>query len=141
MNRFMQLLIVPAAGLALGAAGAFAVHIAEVAQESAAVRTTTFVPAGTILLPLVLPNGRLSGYVNITTQIEVTLAAQEKVRSDMPLLLDAINMRAYRTPLAAGADGQLPRVDAFRKLVLDAAIATFGREGVRRAVVMQVQPA
>lgn len=88
-----------------------------------------------------LPNGRLSGYVNITTQIEVTLAAQEKVRSDMPLLLDAINMRAYRTPLAAGADGQLPRVDAFRKLVLDAAIATFGREGVRRAVVMQVQPA
>jgi len=141
MNRFMQLLIVPAAGLALGAAGAFAVHIAEVAQESAALRTTTFVPAGTILLPLVLPNGRLSGYVNITTQIEVTLAAQEKVRSDMPLLLDAINMRAYRTPLAAGADGQLPRVDAFRKLVLDAAIATFGREGVRRAVVMQVQPA
>jgi hypothetical protein len=141
MNRFMQLLIVPAAGLALGAAGAFAVHIAEVAQESAALRTTTFVPAGTILLPLVLPNGRLSGYVNITTQIEVTLAAQEKVRSDMPLLLDAINMRAYRTPLAAGADGQLPRVEAFRKLVLDAAIATFGREGVRRAVVMQVQPA
>ena len=140
MKRFIQLLIVPAAGLALGAAGAFAVHVAEVAQDSAALRTTSFVPAGTILLPLVLPDGRLSGYVNVTTQIEVPLAAQEKVRSDMPLLLDAINMRAYRTPLASGADGQIPRVDAFRKLVFDAAVATFGRNDVRRAVVTQVQP-
>ncbi|MGU3315137.1 hypothetical protein ACLBWH_06285 [Sphingomonas sp. M6A6_1c] len=140
MNRFLQLLLIPVAGFALGVAGAFAVHIALVAQESAALRTTAFVPAGTILLPLVLPDGRLTGYVNITTQIEVTVAAQEKVSANMPLLLDAINMRAFRTPLASGADGQIPRIETFRKLVLDAAMATFGRDNVRRAVVLQVQP-
>ncbi|EZP48695.1 hypothetical protein [Sphingomonas sp. RIT328] len=140
MQKSLQLLLVPALGLAVGAGGAFAVRVAQLAQESAAQRSSVFIPAGTILLPLVRPDGHLSGYVNVTTQIEVMTAAQDKVRADMPLLLDAINLRAYRTPLATGADGQFPRIEAFRKLVLESAIATFGADRVRRAVIMQVQP-
>jgi len=140
MKPFVQILIVPTVGLALGAAGAFAAHAVMDERTSPASPAAAFVPAGPILVPLVLPDGRLSAYVSLTTQIQVPVAAQDRVRGDMPLLLDAVTMRACHTPLASGTDGQIPRVEAFRKLVFDAAVATFGRANVRRVAVTQVQP-
>jgi hypothetical protein len=56
-------------------------------------------------------------------------------------LLHAINMRTYRTPMAAGPDGMLPDISVFRKIVMDAAPEAFGPKVVRLVAVTQAVPA
>jgi hypothetical protein len=103
--------------------------------------TTRFTPACKILAPLVFADGRLSGYVSFEVQLETGDAEVEYVTARMPMLLNAINMRTFRTPMAAGPDGMLPDLDRFRRVVMVAADEAFGPGIVRRAAITQATPA
>ncbi len=127
-------------GLGIGGAGALATSLVMADQHAQARKATLFVPTGPIIAPLVFADGRLSAYVTFEAQIEVSSDQADAVRQQLPLLLDAVNMRTYRTPMASGPDGLVPGVDAFRRVLLEAAIQTFGREAVRRAVVTRATP-
>jgi hypothetical protein len=59
----------------------------------------------------------------------------------LPVLLNAINMRTFHTPLASGPDGLLPSVEGFRRVLLEAAVETYGKATIRRVVVTQATPA
>ena len=63
----------------------------------------------------------------------------EKYR--LPLLLHAINMRTFKTPMAAGKDGLLPSLEQFRKIVEAAAPEAFGAGVVRKVAITQATPA
>lgn len=139
-DTYRMLALIPA-GLALGAAGALSAQAWSAQRDATAQEETSFVSAGTIPIPLVLSDGRLGGYVDVTSQVEVSRAAEPDVRKRMPLMLDAVNMRAFQTPLARIPDGQIPRLDALRRMMQQAAVATFGRAAVRRVVIVRVSPA
>jgi hypothetical protein len=100
-----------------------------------------FVDAGKVLAPLVFADGRLSGYVQFQIQLEVPADKASAVTARLPLLLHAINMRTFRTPMAAGPDGLLPDVEAFRKVVMASAPEALGKGVLRRVAVTQALPA
>lgn len=99
-----------------------------------------FVPIGAVLAPLVYPDGRLAGYASFEVQVAAKGEKKELVTNNVPLLLNAINMRTHRTPLASGPGGQIPKLDAFRKVVMDAALEVYGPGVVTRAAVMKAAP-
>lgn len=101
----------------------------------------TFVASGKILAPLVFPNGRLAGYVQFEAQLETTPERAEFVKARLPLLMHALNMRTYRTPMTSGPDGMLPDLEVFRKLLLEASVEAFGPGEVKRAAITQATPA
>jgi hypothetical protein len=139
-------ILMPAAalvgGIAAGGGTAYAtvqllgLHRAKPAAEI----HTVFVPTGRVLAPLVFPDGRLSGYVSFEVQLEVDAEQSETIKERVPLLLDAINMRTYKTPMASGPDGMLPSLDTFRKVVDEAAREAFGPGVIRKTVVTQASP-
>lgn len=141
MKKILISALILLLGVGTGGATAFATHAALKARDAKAEEATMFVPTGTILAPLVFADGRLSGYVSFEAQIEVPLDQGDAVKKRLPVLLDAVNMRTYRTPMASGPDGLVPGVDAFRRVLFDAAIATFGKPTVRKVVVTQATPA
>lgn len=100
-----------------------------------------FVPTGKVLVPLVFPDGRLAGYASMEVQLQVEEAKADFVSQRMPLLLHAINMRTYRTPMAAGPDGMLPDLEGFRKVVDAAATEAFGAKIVHKIAVTNANPA
>lgn len=135
------------AGVASGSGAALGVH-AWVGPDHSSGRATpeaekdmVFVPAGSILTPLVFPDGSLAGYASIDVQFEVPASEGERVKQRLPLLLHAVNLQTYRTPLAAGPDGSLPDLERFRTLVAGAAGQVFGRGTVRRLAITQARPA
>ncbi|OHT21472.1 hypothetical protein BHE75_03480 [Sphingomonas haloaromaticamans] len=99
-----------------------------------------FVPTGPILAPLVFSDGRLASYVSFEVQLEVPADRRDDIAAKMPVLLNAVNMRTYRTPMASGRDGTIPSLAAFRRVVFDAAQETYGKNVVRRAIVTQAAP-
>ena len=130
-------------GCAIGGGGAYAVvsyapqllpHMSKPPVE------TEFVPTGTILAPLTFADGRLSGYVSFECQLEVPKGSAAKVTEQLPVLLNAVNMRSYKQPLASGRDGMIPNLELFRRLVMDASREVYGAELVRRAVITQAAP-
>ncbi|WP_330219650.1 hypothetical protein [Novosphingobium barchaimii] len=136
------------AGLGVGGAGAWGVshYLPQFAGGAAHGKAdtkveTAFVPAGEILAPLVFADGRLSGYVTFECQLEVPKDASDEVGAKLPLLLNAINLRTYRSPLASGPDGLVPGLAAFRKVVMDAALEVYGKDVVRSVAVTRASPA
>lgn len=133
------------AGTAVGGGAAYGVGLlvgpAPAAGEKPAPAETSFVPTAKILAPLVMSDGRLSGYVAFEVQLEVGADEAEFVTARLPLLLHAINMRTYRTPMAAGADGMLPDLGVFRKVVMEASGEAFGKGVVTMAAITQATPA
>lgn len=133
------------AGVGLGGGTAFGVHQllpSPAAAATAPVKAApVFVPTGKILAPLVSTTGRLSGYVSFEVQLETEESDAAFVTARLPLLLDAINMRTFRAPMASGPDGMLPDLAVFRKLVTASASEAFGMNKVRRVVIMQATPA
>lgn len=144
MKKILFLLIVLLAGLGLGGGAALATMLVlgprpgEMATEDA---KSAFVPTEKILAPLVFADGRLAGYVQFDVQLEVPEGKAQFVRERLPLLLHAINMRTYRTPMAAGPDGILPDLDVFRKVVFQSAQEAFGAPIVRRVAITAASPA
>src|SRR4051812_33338911 len=116
-------ILLPAAallgGLAAGGGTAYATAQFLGLHRQKAVETadTVFIPTGPIMAPLVFADGRLSGYVSFQVQLEVDSDRSEELKTRMPLLLDAINMRTYKTPMASGPDGMLPSLETFRTVV------------------------
>ena len=137
--------LVLVAGLGVGGGAAFGVQRLMPASTAApapkAETETGFVPTGKILAPLVSSTGRLTGYVSFEVQLETGSKDVEFVTARLPLLMDAINMRTFRTPMASGPEGMLPDLSVFRKLVMESAQEAFGAKVVRRAVIMQATPA
>lgn len=145
MKRALLIPLALIGGLAIGGGAAFGVSL--VAPAGGAAETpaehvveTEFVTTGPVLTPLVFADGRFAGYVAIEVQLEVPIAEAEPVRLRMPLLLHAINMQTFRTPMATGPDGQIPDLEAYRRLVLAAAPKAFGAGVVRRAAITQARP-
>ncbi len=146
MKKLLFTLVIIAAGLGLGGAAAFgtllllgprpAGALAKAPEEDPA-----FVAVDKILAPLVFADGRLAGYTQFQIQLEVPKDQLAFVNARLPLLLHAINMRTFRTPLAAGPDGQLPNVEEFRKLVMSVAPEAFGAGMVRKVAITQAVPA
>lgn len=144
MKRIVLIATCLVGGLATGGAAAFAVQVASPSEESTpkvAAATLEFVPTGAILAPLVFEDGALAGYAFFEVQLQVAPDRAEKIAADMPLLVHAINLQTYRTPLAAGPNGQVPDLAAFRRLVAAAADKAFGRGAVRRVAITQARPA
>ncbi len=145
MKKILFLLAILLAGLGLGGGAAYATVLllgsrAPVAGAHAQIEPS-FVDAGKILAPLVFADGRLSGYVQFQVQLEVPADKAEFVAARLPLLLHAINMRTYRTPMAAGPDGLIPDIETFRKVVMAAAPEAFGTGVLRKVAVTQANPA
>ena len=147
MKPALLIPIVLVAGLGVGGGTAFGMRFVLPAHEGGGKVApppkidTAFVPTGKILAPLVSADGRLSGYVSFEVQLEATEANVEFVTARMPLLMNAINMRTFRSPMASGPDGVLPNLAVFQKIVTDSATEAFGPKVVRRAVIMQATPA
>lgn len=140
MKKLLSLLLVLILGVGVGGASAWGVGLLRNDGGHATVVRTEFIPTGAMMAPLVFPDGRLSGYVSFEVQLEVPQGEGEAVKAKLPVLLNAVNLRTYRTPLASGRDGLIPGLDAFRRVVMDAARETYGPDMVRRAVVTQASP-
>ena len=141
MKKTLLSLLVLTAGIGVGGGAAYATGLLLGPAEEVQAAGTAFVPAGKVLAPLVFADGRLSGYVSFEMALEVQADQSEFVAARLPLLLNAINMRTYRTPMAAGPDGLLPNIGLFRKVVIEAADEAFGKGVVVRAAVTQAVPA
>lgn len=141
---FVALLI---AGLGVGVGAAYATELLlgprkPPAPVGAATKgKPNFVATGKILAPLVGADGRLAGYESFEVQLNVADDQEEAVTAKLPLLLHAINMRTYRTPMASGPDGMLPDIEVFRKVVQQAADDAFGKNVVKRAAITSATPA
>jgi hypothetical protein len=147
MKKILFLLFILFTGLGLGGGAAYATVMLLGPRAASAAGAThgevepSFVDAGKILAPLVFADGRLSGYVQFQVQLEVPAEKAEFVTARLPLLLHAINMRTYRTPMAAGPDGLIPDIETFRKVVMTAAPEAFGAGVLRKVAVTQANPA
>lgn len=131
------------AGLGVGGGAAFGVgtFLVPPAEDQAEKPVDTeFVSTGPVLTPLVFADGRFAGYVAIEAQLEVPLGEAEPVRARMPLLLHAVNLRTFRTPLASGPDGQIPDIERYRRILIESAPKVFGAGVVRRAAITQARP-
>lgn len=140
MRKLLLMLAVAVAGLGVGGGGAWATSMFLAPPVADAAGPAVFVPAGKVLAPLVSKDGRLAGYESFTVELEVSAGTAEDVQARLPLLLNAINMRTYRTPMAAGPDGLLPNIATFRKVVMEAADEAFGKGVVRRAAITEARP-
>jgi flagellar basal body-associated protein FliL len=148
MKKILFMLVVGFAGLGLGGGAALATLMllgprpAHAATAPADTDTKpVFVPVDKLLAPLVGDDGRLTGYVQFQFNLEVPEDKSHDVTARLPLLLHAINMRTFRTPMAAGKDGLLPGLDAFRKVVEASANEAFGAGVVRKVAITQATPA
>lgn len=99
---------------------------------------SVFVPVGAVKAPVVFEDGRLAGYVVFNVQLEVPETREADVTAALPLLLNAINMRTFKTPMAQSPDGRIPDLDVFRTLVVEAGAEAFGHDVVRRALITEV---
>ena len=141
MRKFILLLTISIAGLGVGGGAAWGTSMLlgpRAPVES--ISTAAFVPAGKVLAPIVFKDGRLSGYVSFKVELEVEADAAESIQARLPLVLNAINMRTYKTPMAAGPDGMLPNIGVFRKVVMEASEEAFGKGVVRRVAVTEATP-
>ena len=59
---------------------------------------------------------------------------------NLPLLLNAVNLRTWATPMAAGPDHILPDLRAFARVVDIAAAESLGKGAVRRVIVTAARP-
>lgn len=147
MKKLLFPIVVILAGLGLGGGAAYAtvMAIGGPGKGSAAAKHVevepSFVDAGKMVAPLVYDDGRLSGYVQFSVQLEVPEDKAEFVTARLPLLMHAINMRTYRTPMAAGPDGLLPDLETFRKVVMTAGNEALGPGVLKKVAVTQAIPA
>ena len=143
MKKALGIPLLAIAGMALGGGAAFGVQQLFPPPAKAVQRpkiVTAFVPTGKLLAPLVSDDGRLAGYVTFELQLETEERDVGYVTARLPILLDAVNMRTFRTPMATGPDGVLPDLGVLRKLVLESAASAYGPKVVHRVIVMQAAP-
>ena len=140
MKKVLQAIAVLALGLGVGGGAAYGTSVFLGGEKKPHAVDSAFVPTGSVLAPLVLADGRLSGYVTFEVQLEVASDQAEALTQKLPLLLHAINVRTFRSPLASGPDGMLPNVEQFRRVVVAAAEEAFGSGVVRRVAITKADP-
>ncbi len=133
------------AGLPVGAAGSYAAlrFFPEKFKAHGALDQdvdTQFVQVDALLVPLVFKDGRLAGYISLQSQLEVPADEASDVTDRLPLFMNAVNMRTYRSPLASGPDGQLPDLSALRAVLLRAAVEVYGKDVVRKVTITHAVP-
>lgn len=136
-------MLVVVAGFLVGGGAGYATSFVLGGQQGAKSESSTaitFVPTGKIIAPMIFPDGRLAGYVGFLVQLETRSSDVAFVTERLPLLMHGINMRTYRTPLTGDANGTLPSIDAFRKLVMETCVEAFGIDRVQRVAVVQALP-
>ena len=137
--------IMTVAGLLAGAGGGTAVGLLMPAAPAAPAPVETgdgkFVTLGALLVPLTLPDGRFTGYFRIEPQLEVGADDVDGVTAKLPLVIHAVNLRAYSKPLAVGPDGRLPDARSVRAIVADEAGKVLGRGVVRSVALTSLSPA
>lgn len=149
MKKILFPLLLLIIGGALGAGSGYATNliVGNPAQASAAATPAEpempgkFVALPPMTAPLVLKDGKLSGYAAFEVQLEVGEDDVDIVTARLPFLQHAINLRTFRIPLAAGADGMLPDLDSFRRIVIEAAREAIGPGKVRKVAVTKAEPA
>lgn len=146
MKKLIPMLLFLIAGVAVGGGSGYAAQLllgpkTNEQPQRAEEAPTVFVPLPRMVAPLVARDGHLSGYVAFELQLQVREEDAAAVTAKLPFLQHAINLRTYRTPLAAGPDGALPDIEIFRKLTRDAAAEAFGKDVVRKVAVTQATPA
>lgn len=144
MKRTLLLLGCLISGAVTGGGAALAVGAFVTPSPAPAVAESgplRFVKVGSVLAPLVFEDGQLAGYASFELQLHVPEDAAEDVTARIPLLLHALNLQTYRTPLAAGPGGQLPDLAAFRRLVARSSDSVFGRGTVRQVAITNARPA
>ncbi len=149
MKKILIAILLLVAGVGIGGGAAFGVSRLlgpppalqeEGAHVPAEQIETEFLPAGTILAPIVAEDGNLSGYANFEVQLEVPAGTGAEITAKLPLLLHAVNLRAFATPMASGPQHVLPDLRVFAKMVEDAAQESLGKGVIVRAVVMSARP-
>jgi hypothetical protein len=145
VKKILIPLLMVIGGIVFGAGGGYAAMLFLKPQsghaKTAAPVVTAFVPAGKILAPIVASDGKLSGYANFDVSLEVPADKSAEVTEKLPLFLNAVNMRTYRSPMASGPQGVLPDLKVFEKVLMDAAGESLAKDGVRRAIVTAAAPA
>lgn len=143
MKKLLALLVLLALGLGLGAGAAYGVAqlLGPPPPKSAPPQeATAFVSAGSLLAPIVAGDGKLSGYATFDVQLEVPAADEAEATEKLPLLLHAVNLRTWSTPMAAGPDHILPDLRTLASVVKTAAEEAYGRKIVRRVIVTGAKP-
>jgi hypothetical protein len=143
MKKIITLLILLILGGGVGGGAAYATFrlLGPPAPPAPVEPALAFVSAQKVNAPLVLGDGRLAGYVSFDFDVQVPEEDVATVTAKLPLLLHAINMRTYRTPLAAGPDGMLPDIEGLRRVVLAASPEALGKGVVRRVAITRAEPA
>jgi hypothetical protein len=143
MKKIIKLVVMLILGLGLGGGAAYATLrvLGPPAPAKPVEPTLAFVKAEKLNAPLVLNDGRLAGYVSFDFDVQVPEEEVAVVTAKLPLLLHAINMRTYRTPLATGPDGMLPDIEGLRRVVLAAAPEALGKNVVRKVAITRAEPA
>jgi len=145
MRKPLTLLMMLLGGAGLGAGSAFGAGLLMPAQSEAAAEPRpadegppAFVPME-LLVPLVFDDGQLAGYANLKLQLLVEAEQNESVTARLPLLLNAINLQTYRTPLAGAAGGRLPDLNQLRGLIQRSAERTLGHAVVRQVAIVEAR--
>lgn len=146
MPALGKLLLLPL-GLIIGAGGgagvAFLLPAAPPAPAVAPASSgdSKFVTLGALLVPVTLPDGQLTAYVTVEPQLELGEDDVEPVTARIPLIIDAVNVRTFATPLASGPDGRLPDAAAFKAVVAKEAARLLGPGVVRSVAITRIAPA
>lgn len=150
MKRILFFLLLLIGGAGVGGASAFAVGLLHpppaAGDKPAPARSETdeeapeFVPAE-VLVPLVFEDGQLAGYASLKLALRVAPGTGETTKERLPLLLNAINLQTYRTPLATGPDGRLPDLATFRSLVQRSADQALGKGTILQVAITEARTA
>ena len=147
MKPAILLLVMVLGGSTVGGASALTITLLrpqaepESAQKHVAAEDgepPEFVPAE-VLVPLVFSDGQLAGYASVKLELRVATGGAEEVKTRLPLLLNAINLQTYRTPLASGSDGRMPDLAGFRKLVQRSADQSLGKGTILQVAITEAR--
>lgn len=140
MTKVLLALAIMTLGIAVGGGAAYGTARLLAGKPLVALESPkTFLPTGPITAPLVSADGRLSGYVQFEAQLEVPADNVADMRARLPLLLDAMTMRTFKTPMASGPDGMLPDIKAFRAVLKTAVHQVYGKDSIP-IVITQALP-
>lgn len=133
-------------GLLSGAAGGAGMTFLLPAGEAAPRAAVTagdgrFVTIGALLVPILVDDRQLTAYATVEAQLEVGEADEEGVTARLPLVIHAVNVQLYGTPLASGPDGRLPDAAVLRKVFAEESQRVLGPGVVRSVALTRIAPA
>ena len=142
-NKILTGLVMLVSGTAIGGATAYGLinfmpQVLPAFEAPAA--ASEFMEMPPVMAPLVDKTGKLVGYGAFEIQYEVPKGEAEEMAASIPVLLDAINMRTYRAPLAGGTDSVIPSLGALRKVLLEAGAEVYGKERIRSVAITRASP-